>query len=110
MQEGPVSVDGGVVEEPDLDAAWPDLKEAPIEADDELICVPCDDVVQDDEGVASQIHQSLPEPKPPSRDEVRKHNLTHWPYRNWCPWRVMGRRNADPHFRRRMQTIDLFPF
>ena len=98
MQEGPVPADGGVVEEPDLDAAWPDLKEAPIEADDEFICMPCDDVVQDDEGVASQINRSLPEPKPPSRDEVRKHNLTHWPYRNWCPWCVMGRRNADPHF------------
>ena len=97
--EDAASVDGGVVEGSDLDEEWANLEEAPFAADKEdLLCVPCDNVVQDDEGEASQIHRPLPEPKPPSREDVRKHNLTHWPYRSWCPWCVMGRRNADPHF------------
>ena len=74
--------DGGAAEESIDDESWARLEEAPIVADDDLNCVPCDDVVQDDEGEASQIHRALPEPKPPSREDVRKHNLTHWPYRN----------------------------
>ena len=99
MQEDAASDVDEVVEEPDLDEGWVQLEEAPIAADaEDLTCIPCGDVVQDDEGVASQIHRSLPEPKPPSREDVRKHNLTHWPYRSLCPWCVMGRRNADPHF------------
>lgn len=98
MQEDPVLADGGAAEESIDDESWARLEEAPIMADEDLNCVPCDNVVQDDEGEASQIHRALPEPKPPSREDVRKHNLTHWPYRNWCPWCVMGRRNADPHF------------
>ena len=88
-----------VAEEPDLDDGCGELEQAPIAADaEDLKCIPCDDVIQDDEGEASQIHRALPEPKPPSREAVRKHNLTHWPYRSWCPFCVMGRRNADPHF------------
>ena len=67
--------------EQDVDASWAQLEEAPIAADaEDLRCVPGDDVIQDDEGEASQIHRALPEPKPPSREAVRKHNLTHWPY------------------------------
>ena len=72
------------------DAAFADLGE-------DFVCRPCDDVVQDETGEASQLHRELPAPKPPSKEEVRKHNLTHWPYRSWCPWCVMGRRNAEPH-------------
>ena len=99
MQDG---VAPGVEEalgESDVEEGWNDLKEAPISVDaEDLTCIPCGDVVQDDEGCASQVHRGLPEPKPPSREDVRKHNLTHWPYRSWCPFCVMGRRNADPHF------------
>ena len=99
MQEGSATVDGGAVEGLDTDDGWESIEKAPIDADEEdLRCIPGDDVEQDDEGAASQLHRALPEPKPPSRDEVRKHNLTHWPYRSWCPYCVMGRRNADPHF------------
>ena len=67
MQEDPVSADGGVAEERVVDESWARLEEAPIAADEDVNCVPCDDLVQDDEGEASQIHRALPEPKPPSR-------------------------------------------
>ena len=43
-------------------------------ADEDLNCVPCDNVVQDDEGEASQIHRALPEPK--SRRVKMSANIT----------------------------------
>ena len=89
-------------DEPELDATYERPGDAPFDLDEEIVCPPCgDDVQQDDEGVGSQPHRALPGPKTPSREEVRRHNLTHWPYRSWCPWCVMGRRNAEPHFQAR---------
>ena len=97
MQEDPAVGDGGV--EVDADAEYARPGDAPFEVADgeDFICSPCV-VVQDDEGEASQIHRPLPAPKPPSKEEVRKHNITHWPYRSWCPHCIMGRRNAEPRF------------
>ena len=98
-QEDTSAVDGGAVGGLDFEGGWESIDQAPLEADmEDLRFVPGDDVVHDDEGSASQLHRALPAPKPPSKEEVRKHNLTHWPYRSWCPFCVMGRRNADPHF------------
>ena len=81
---------------------WGDLKDAPFEvdADDGFLCRPCEDeeIVQDDLGQAHQVPRGLLSPKAPSKDAIRKHNLTHWPYAPWCPWCVMARRNAEPHF------------
>ena len=45
--------------------------------------------------------RALPDPRAPSLDIVRKHNLTHWPYAPWCPHCVMARRTSDPHFQSR---------
>ena len=39
------------------------------------------------------------EPNLPSAEEIKKHNLTHLPYRNWCSHCVMGRGKEDPHHR-----------
>ena len=53
MQEDAASGVDEVVEEPDLDEGWVQLEEAPIAADaEDLTCIPCGDVVQDDRGVA----------------------------------------------------------
>ena len=90
--EPPPSDDHG-----DVDAVYDKPEDAPFDLDDELLCQPCEDVEQDGEGQSSQIHRALPGPKTPSKEEVRRHNVNHWPYRNWCPWCVMGRRNAEPH-------------
>ena len=35
----------------------------------------------------------------PSSEEVRQHNLSHVPYRNWCPHCIAGRGKAKPHLR-----------
>ena len=37
------------------------------------------------------------DPKLPSPEEVRQHNLTHMPYRNWCPHCVRGRGKEMDH-------------
>ena len=38
-------------------------------------------------------------PKEPSREEVDEHNVTHTPYRSWCPHCVSGRAKDYPHKR-----------
>jgi len=38
-------------------------------------------------------------PRLPSRQEVDAHEMTHLPYRNWCPHCVMGRGVEAPHKR-----------
>ena len=40
------------------------------------------------------------DPKLPSEAEVKAHNLTHVPFRNWCPHCVRGRGKELPHKRR----------
>ena len=36
-------------------------------------------------------------PSAPSEEEWRKHRLTHWPYRSWCPICVAARAVEDAH-------------
>ena len=36
-------------------------------------------------------------PQAPSRQEVIEHNITHCPFRSWCPECVMGKSKCDPH-------------
>ena len=36
-------------------------------------------------------------PHAPSRQEVIEHNITHCPFRSWCPECVMGTSKCDPH-------------
>ena len=35
----------------------------------------------------------------PSEAEVRLHNLTHLPFRDWCPFCVQGRAVSHPHYK-----------
>ena len=35
----------------------------------------------------------------PSQEEVDKHNLTHLPFRNWCPHNMKGRGKEAPHYK-----------
>ena len=72
-----------------LDGSWDDLGEVPIQVDrdEDFVCKPCgdDEVIQDDMGEGFQIPKGVTDPKPPSREAVQKHHLTHWPYAPWCP-------------------------
>ena len=36
-------------------------------------------------------------PKQPTEQEIIEHNLTHMPYRSWCPICIQGRGRADAH-------------
>ena len=38
-----------------------------------------------------------PTPSTPTAEEVANHNMTHLPYRSWCPQCVRGRGKASPH-------------
>ena len=59
--------------------------------EEEWVCVPCD-------GEDSVMKPKLfPSPRAPSKAEIELHNITHLPYRNWCPWCVAGRRNNTQH-------------
>ena len=60
-----------------------------------------DEVVDADTGAATQQARGLPAPKQPSADEVARHNLTHLPYRSWCPHCVACRK---PNRHHRSQT------
>lgn len=74
------------------------------------------DVVEDEEEVVAEtgecivIPKGLPSPVLPSRAVVEAHNLTHIPYRSWCPICVAARRKNSPHFANRegKRTVPLF--
>ena len=76
------------------------------------------DVVDGEEEVVAetgevvQLPKALPSPQLPPKAKVEFHNLTHIPYRSWCPFCAAGRRKNDPHKRSRpgsqSRTVPLF--
>ena len=57
-----------------------------------------------DSGEVAVCPRALPTPKMPSPSVVAHHNLTHFPYRSWCPYCVAGRRPNSHH---RDLSVDL---
>ena len=55
------------------------------------------DVIDIDDDSTVQEVKAMPEPILPSKAAVDAHNLTHWPYRSWCPHCVAGRRKKTAH-------------
>ena len=51
---------------------------------------------------AREVH-GPPIPATPSLEEVRKHRLTHRPFRSWCPHCVRGKGRADPQLRNKKE-------
>ncbi len=47
------------------------------------------------------------QPCKPTQEEVDLHNVTHVPFRNWCPFCVMGKAKANPHFKRDDTAVDV---
>ena len=43
------------------------------------------------------VPKKLLDPRLPSQDEVDRHNLTHLPYRNWCPICIQARGKEMDH-------------
>ena len=52
---------------------------------------------EEDEEHGQRKTKRLLDPRLPSSEEVRQHNLTHLPYRNWCPHCVRGRGKEMDH-------------
>ena len=62
--------------------------------------VPDTDIMELDDDVVVQAAQPLPQPKVPTAAQIAAHNITHLPYRSWCPHCVAARRPNSQHFRK----------
>mgnify|MGYP003340766714 CR=1 FL=1 len=54
-------------------------------------------MIDAEDGDITLLAKRQPAPKSPSREEVGRHNLTHLPYRSWCPHCVAARRPNTAH-------------
>ena len=68
-----------------------------MESKSDIERVVVEEEVEIDSGDAWQTLKGMPEPIKPSRSDIQRHNLTHLPYKSWCPHCVAARRNAAPH-------------
>lgn len=72
--------------------------EAFIEPDEEdFMCVPCE---------AGGTIELKRHPGDPTKAEVDEHNLTHCPYRSWCPVCVEAQGKEDPHYRATKEDLN----
>ena len=53
----------------------------------------------DEEQDESRVPKTKRSPGEPTNEEIRLHEVTHTPYRSWCPCCVAGRGRADPHMK-----------
>ena len=69
----------------------------------------CGQCPADEKRARTQGHaRGLPSPNEPTVEERAIHNLTHIPYRSWCPYCVAGKRANTPHRREMVpRTIPL---
>ena len=99
--------------EPDEDVGWADMSQAPIQAEGRSAVAAAGDVVDDvvdcEEDVEVQVPRGMPQPSQPSPQEVARHNLTHWPYRSWCPHCVSCRRPNSHHRKSRPSSFRNIP-
>ena len=83
----------------------------PVSPDDDILDVEIDGEHQDiefkEEGEAEEVRDQklLKDPGAPTAEEIEKHNVTHMPYRSWCPVCVEGRAR-DKHHRRGEEQDD----
>ena len=83
----------------DRAAAQEEQEEMPEGAED-MVCEesgPQSAQAEDQEGRAAR---PIPAPAEPSKAEREAHEVSHWPYRSWCPYCVMGRGRDKAHRRR----------
>ena len=66
---------------------------------DEILCEPCD-------SAPIVIAKS---PSCPTREEIEYHNVTHLPYRSWCPVCVQARGREDDHKRKKVKVEETIP-
>ena len=64
---------------------------------DQDVAEPEDETEVDEEGGCIRVGKGYSEPQEPTPEMVNRHNLTHLPYRSWCPHCVAARRNNAAH-------------
>ena len=105
----PLPPDGA---DPALQEGWEKPGDAGIGIDAEAVVDNIDGVeeVCAETGAAVQVPRALPSPTLPAKRDVEFHNLTHIPYRSWCPFCVAARRKNRPHFASHgdARTVPLF--
>ena len=62
------------------------------------------DIIGADDDEVIQVAKAMPEPILPTQAVIDAHNLTHWPYRSWCPHCVAARRPNSQHRRKSSST------
>ena len=84
----------------DADPGWYDLESAPIRIEQPAAAkadAEAEDVIDAEDGSEAQMPRGIPPPPEPSAAEVARHNLTHFPYRSWCPHCLACRRPNAHH-------------
>ena len=61
---------------------------------------------QDQERIEAKMRK---DPGLPSAEEIKRHNITHLPYRSWCAHCVRGRGVGHPHLSRKAQQVGDVP-
>ena len=51
--------------------------------------------------------KGLPDVCMPCAAEVNQHNLTHLPFRDWCPYCVQGKAVSYPHLKKKKETSEV---
>ena len=85
----------------DEETGWASVESAPIRAEairsSAAARTDDDDDVVDAEGDVVQMPRGIPAPPEPTTAEIAQHNLTHFPYRSWCPHCLACRRPNTHH-------------
>ena len=90
--------------EEDEDDGFENLGDSTVPAHtDSQDALPGGDRIDADGEDVVQPARGMPMPKLPSDAEVAAHNLTHLPYRSWCPHCVAARRPKSHHLFIRVQ-------
>ena len=63
----------------------------------------------EDEGILEEAlkAKALPNCCLPCHSEVEQHNITHLPFRDWCPYCVQGKAASYPHRKRKDKKVML---
>ena len=69
------------------------------------------ELIDPEDGVATLEAKGVPAPHQPTKEQIAQHNLTHLPYRAWCPHCLAARRPHSRHLSSKSQprrTVHVF--
>ena len=61
----------------------------------------CQNVYNTEVSEEAQDSTGVRQPSAPTEQEIRDHEQTHLPFRDWCKHCVMGRAKNDPHYKKK---------